>query len=273
MTYEQEESDQGNPCKSRTTANPDEEDFRQTEITNGSSTHNFRTPRSKIKPWERWQEPPKQHPSEDWKLSQGFQLGGTDRRSRWILEAMHPLHESKMSKRANEQRRDSRDPALCTRSRMIGRRNPKLLDHEPQAISPDISIPNRKRTEFLGCHPGHHPWNLKEPNHTRSGNYWFSRLSRPNTLRRIRFVPIHNYGSSIAAVRDGGGGMYTRNKWKESSSSPPTEKHSTSLKAEALRAPTTEIQNKLPRAHIFIGVFLALHSLQKDYLNELTTVL
>ena len=67
--------------------------------------------------------------------------------------------------------------------------------------------------------------------------------------------------------------MYTRNNWKESSSSPPTEKHSTSLKAEALRAPTTEIQNKLPRAHVFIGVFLALHSLQKDYLNELITVL
>lgn len=67
--------------------------------------------------------------------------------------------------------------------------------------------------------------------------------------------------------------MYTRNKWKESSSSPPAEKHSTSLKAEALRTPATEIQNRLPRAHIFIGVFLALHSLQKDYLNELTTVL
>lgn len=102
LTFEQEESDQGNPCKSRTTANPDEDDFRQKEITNGSSTHSFQTPRSKIKPWERWQETSKQHPLEEWKLSQGFQLRGTGRRSRWILEAMHPLHESKISKRAKE---------------------------------------------------------------------------------------------------------------------------------------------------------------------------
>ena len=70
---------------------------------------------------------------------------------------------------ANEQRRDSRGPALCTRSRMIRKRNPKLLDHELQAISPNISIPTWKRTEFLGCHPGHHPWNLKRKNLVRPG--------------------------------------------------------------------------------------------------------
>ena len=86
-----------------------------------------RTENFKTKPWEWWQVPRKQHPSENWKLLQDIQLWKTDKTSR----CWHRQPNSRgfiatpcLQGWASQQKGDSRDPATSTRAGFLRRETP-----------------------------------------------------------------------------------------------------------------------------------------------------
>ena len=86
-----------------------------------------RTENFKTKPWEWWQVPRKQHPSENWKLLQDIQLWKTDKTSR----CWHRQPNSRgfiatpcLQGWASQQKGDSRDPASSTRAGFLRRETP-----------------------------------------------------------------------------------------------------------------------------------------------------